>query len=211
MSEMNVKIKICGLPRPQDIDCVNKLQPDYVGFVFAKSKRQVSSEMAAQLKSLLSPQIKAVGVFVNDDAAHIASLANAGVIDLIQLHGDEDADYCMRIRKLTEVPVIKAVRVRSAESLLGINAYPCDYFLLDTYVSGAYGGSGQQFDTSLLSAAKITKPYFIAGGLNAENIGRALQAQPSNIFGVDVSGGVETNGVKDPAKIAKFIAEVRRL
>ena len=211
MSEMNVKIKICGLTRPQDIDCVNKLQPDYVGFVFAKSKRQVSSEMAAQLKSLLSPQIKAVGVFVNDDAAHIASLANAGVIDLIQLHGDEDADYCMRIRKLTEVPVIKAVRVRSAESLLGINAYPCDYFLLDTYVSGAYGGSGQQFDTSLLSAAKITKPYFIAGGLNAENIGRALQAQPSNIFGVDVSGGVETNGVKDPAKIAKFIAEVRRL
>lgn len=211
MSEMNVKIKICGLTRPQDIDCVNKLQPDYIGFVFAKSKRQVSSATAAQLKAMLSSQIKAVGVFVNDDAAHIARLANSGVIDLIQLHGDEDAAYCTQLKKLTAAPLIKAVRVRGAESLTGINAYLCDYFLFDTYVSGAYGGSGQQFDTSLLAAAQINRPYFIAGGLNAENIGRALQAQPSNIFGVDVSGGVETNGVKDPAKIAKFIAEVRRL
>lgn len=211
MSEMNVKIKICGLTRPQDIECVNKLQPDYIGFVFAQSKRQVTDAAAAQLRKMLSPQIKAVGVFVNDDAAHIAGLANSGVIDLIQLHGDEDADYCARLRRLTAAPVIRAVRVRNLASLHNINAYPCDYFLFDTYVSGAYGGSGQQFDTSLLAAAQIAKPYFIAGGLNAENIGQALRAQPLHIFGVDVSGGVETNGIKDPAKIAKFIAEARRL
>lgn len=206
-----VKIKICGLKRPQDIEYANKYQPDYIGFVFAKSRRQVTDDDAARLKVQLALQIRAVGVFVNDDAAHIAKLVQTGVIDIVQLHGDEDADYCARLKKLTNAPVIKAVRVQSAASLENLDAYPCDYFLFDTYVPDKYGGSGQQFNTELLAEAMIPKPYFIAGGLNAENIGAALGAQPLNIFGVDVSGGVETDGVKDPAKIAKFIAEARRL
>lgn len=202
-----VKVKICGLKRAQDIECVNRLLPDYIGFVFAKTKREVTEQQAAQLKAMLNPQIKAVGVFVNAEIDKIVRLAESRTIDVIQLHGDEDAAYCERLRLQTELPIIKAVRVKDAGSFENLQAYPCDYLLFDTYNKGQYGGTGKRFDLALVADEKINKPYFIAGGLEAANVADVLKN--SNAFAVDVSGGVETEGLKDPEKIAAFIAEVR--
>ncbi|MEF2910809.1 MAG: phosphoribosylanthranilate isomerase, partial [Phascolarctobacterium sp.] len=128
-----VKVKICGLKRAQDIECVNRLLPDYIGFVFAKTKREVTEQQAAQLKAMLNPQIKAVGVFVNAEIDKILRLAKSRTIDIIQLHGDEDAAYCERLRLQTELPIIKAVRVKDTGSFENLQAYPCDYLLFDTY------------------------------------------------------------------------------
>lgn len=202
-----VKVKICGLRRSQDVEYVNELLPDFAGFVFAKSKRQVTAAQAAQLKAQLAPSIKAVGVFVNAELDFIAQLAAAGTIDSIQLHGDEDADYCRRLKQLVSLPVIRAVRVKDAAAVAAADAYPCDYLLFDTYTPGQYGGTGQRFDATLLDACGVTRPYFIAGGLDAECVADVIKN--TKAFAVDVSGGVETDGFKDKNKIAAFIAQVR--
>lgn len=208
MSKMaQLKVKICGLRRPQDVDYVNQYRPDFVGFVFAKSRRQVTAEQAAALKARLAPGIRAVGVFVNAELTEIARLAQAGTIDLVQLHGDEDAAYCAQARQLTGLPLIKVVRVKDAGSLVGLDAYPCDYLLFDTYTPGQYGGTGKRFDLRLDAGCSIPKPYFIAGGLDAANAADVVAG--TQAFAVDVSGGVETDGYKDPQKIAAFIASVR--
>lgn len=200
------KVKICGLSRREDIAYVNECQPDFIGFVFyEKSKRAVTLEKALELKGLLDRSIKTVGVFVNAASAFVAELAALGAIDLIQLHGDEDADYCKKLRLLTDAPLIKAVRVRSKESLAGLEKYPVDYFLFDTYKAGVYGGTGQRFEVEL--GQDIPKPFFIAGGLDADNVAAVIKKNKP--FAVDVSGGVETDGRKDPKKISAFIASVR--
>lgn len=201
-----VKVKICGLRRREDIEYVNLYKPDFVGFVFyEKSKRAVSAAQAQELKQLLDKQIKAVGVFVNAEPQLIAELVASKTIDLVQLHGDEDAAYCRSLRKFISVPLIKAVRVRDKSSLENLEEYQADYLLLDTYQAGVYGGTGQRFSVEL--DAKLPAPCFIAGGLDAENAAEIVQkTQP---FAVDVSGGVETDGLKDSKKIAAFIASVR--
>ena len=200
------KVKICGLSRREDIAYVNAFKPDFIGFVFyEKSKRAVTLEEALELKSLLAQELKAVGVFVNAPLEFVAELAALGAIDLIQLHGDEDAEYCKKLRLLTDAPLIKAVRVRSKESLAGLEKYPVDYFLFDTYQAGVYGGTGQRFEVEL--GQDIPKPFFIAGGLDADNVAAVIKKNKP--FAVDVSGGVETDGRKDPKKISAFIASVR--
>ncbi len=203
-----VKVKICGLSRSEDIECVNKLAPDFIGFVFfAKSKRAVSSGQAARLKAQLAPGIKAVGVFVNAELEFIAGLVQAGTIDIVQLHGDENADYCRRLRERVSAPLIKAVRVRGEKSFIGLEEYPVDYLLFDTYEPGLYGGTGKRFDLRFGDDKRICRPYFVAGGLDADNVADVLRE--THAFAVDVSGGVETDGLKDPQKIAAFIANVR--
>lgn len=208
------KVKICGLTRSEDIECANRVQPDFIGMVFyAKSKRAVTARQAAQLKAKLVPTIKAVGVFVNNEIDFIANLAQAGTIDVIQLHGDEDGEYIHKLREIladTAIPIIKAIRVRSEESLQGLEAFPVDYFLFDTYKAGHYGGTGERFSLQL-KAAKIHKPYFIAGGLETSNVAQVISENPQ-AFAVDVSGGVEdsTTGLKDPEKMAAFVAQVRQ-
>ena len=200
------KVKICGLSRREDIAYVNAFKPDFIGFVFyEKSKRAVTLEEALELKSLLAQELKAVGVFVNAPLEFVAELAALGAIDLIQLHGDEDAEYCKKLRLLTDAPLIKAVRVRSKESLSGLEKYPVDYFLFDTYQAGVYGGTGQRFEVEL--GQDIPKPFFIAGGLDTDNVAAVIKKNKP--FAVDVSGGVETDGRKDPKKISAFIASVR--
>ena len=201
------KIKICGLTREADIDIVNELRPDYVGFVFAKSKRQVSRVQALALKARLNPEIKAVGVFVNEAVETVAGIANEATIDLIQLHGDEDAEYCQSLRALTKAPLIKAVRVKDEKSLDGIEAYDCDYYLFDTHSDKEYGGTGKAFDQSVLLSKDFNKPFFIAGGLDAANV--AVTIKNTEPYGVDVSGGVETAGYKDYDKVKIFIQQGR--
>lgn len=193
-----MKIKICGLSRKEDIVIVNKYLPDYIGFVFASSKRQVSFTQAKQLKQLLDSKIKVVGVFVDEDNDKILSLVNDCVIDMIQLHGSENNDDIGYLKKYTNVPIIKAIKVID-ESSLDIN-YDVDYYLLDNKVSG----SGQSFDWSLLK--QLDKPYFLAGGINLDNVGDAVNY---DVYGLDISSGVETNGIKDEAKIKEIIRRVR--
>ena len=208
------KVKICGLTRIEDIQCANKIRPDYIGMVFyPKSKRAVTLEQAASLKAALDKNIKTVGVFVNAEPSFIAQLAQAGTIDVIQLHGDENEAYIGQLRQQVaplDVPIIKAIRVRSEESLQNLGQYPVDFFLFDTYKPGLYGGTGERFNLEL-EQVKIPKPYFIAGGLDAGNVAQVV-AENSQASAVDVSGGVEdaVTGLKSAAKMAAFVAEVRQ-
>ena len=205
------KVKICGLSRPEDIFQANKLKSDYIGFVFyPKSKRAVTQSQAALLKAMLDKEIKAVGVFVNADIAFIEKLAQLRIIDLVQLHGDEDSLYIQELRKRVYIPIIKAIRVQGEESLQNLRNYPVDFFLFDTYKPGLYGGTGERFNLEL-EQVKIPKPYFIAGGLDAGNVAQVV-AENSQAYAVDVSGGVEdgSTGLKSAAKMAAFVAEVRR-
>lgn len=203
-----VKVKICGIKNLQDVQAVNKHKPDFAGFVFYPvSKRYVSLIVARRLKAALNRHIKTVGVFVNAPVEEIAAAAEMGIIDLVQLHGDEGNAYIAELKKICNLPIIKAVRVQDESDIKRADYYDCDYLLFDTYSQSAYGGTGRQFNTQLLKGVKIHKPYFIAGGLNAENVRRAIKGLKP--FAADVSGGVETDGGKDAAKIKAFIKQVK--
>lgn len=198
-----MKIKLCGLMRPCDIEAVNELQPDYIGFVFAKkSRRYVSPEKAEKLKAMLAPGIQAVGVFVNEEPAQIVSLLEAGTIDVAQLHGQESETEIRRLRELTDHPLIQAFRIDTEQDVERANASTADYVLLD---SGA-GGTGTVFNWDLLQA--IRRPYFLAGGLDTENLG-TVKAK-LNPYGIDVSSGIETDGYKDKEKMTAFVAAARK-
>ena len=204
------RVKICGLSRPEDIFQANKLKSDYIGFVFyPKSKRAVTQSQAALLKAMLDKEIKAVGVFVNADIAFIEKLAQLRIIDLVQLHGDEDSLYIQELRKRVYIPIIKAIRVQGEESLQNLRNYPVDFFLFDTYKPGQYGGTGERCNLEL-EGVTIPKPYFIAGGLDASNVAHVVAENP-HAYAVDVSGGVEDSatGLKDAQKMADFVAQVK--
>ncbi len=203
-----VKVKICGIKNLQDVQAVNKHKPDFAGFVFYPlSKRYVSLIVARRLKAALNRHIKTVGVFVNAPVEEIAAAAEMGIIDLVQLHGDEGNTYIAELKKICKLPIIKAVRVQDENDIKRADYYDCDYLLFDTYSQSAYGGTGRQFNTQLLKGVKIHKPYFIAGGLNAENVRHAIKGLKP--FAADVSGGVETDGGKDAAKMKAFIKQVK--
>jgi phosphoribosylanthranilate isomerase len=199
------KIKICGLKRPEDIDAANRYLPDYIGYVFAQSKRQVDDVRAAELKLRLNPRISAVGVFVNENIDRIVTLCRMGVIDLVQLHGDEDDSYIRSLKHRISNPVIKAVRVRNRQSLDPYCSCGSDFLLLDTYHSNMYGGSGEAFDWSLVE--RPDKPFFLAGGLHKENVLQAMELL--HPYCVDISSGVEKDGVKDPVMIGEIITKIR--
>lgn len=197
------KIKLCGLKRPCDIEWANELCPNYIGFIFAKkSKRYVPPETAAELKALLKPEIAAVGVFVNEPFENVAQLLKSGIIDIAQLHGSEDEAYIRELRKLADKPIFKAFRVDNAEDVEKANASSADMVLLDS----GNGGTGTVFDWELLQG--IRRPYLLAGGLNTENIGSAVATLKP--YGVDVSSGIETDGVKDRTKMTEFVSIIRK-
>lgn len=201
-----MKIKICGLKREEDMHIVNTYLPDYAGFVFAKSPRQVTVRQAKYLHSLLDSRITLVGVFVNEEPEAIVRLLKQGIIGAAQLHGDEDGAYIRRLRKLmADAVIIKAVRVQCREQILQAQQLDCDYLLLDTFSKGVYGGSGRQFDKKLIPA--LEKPYFLAGGLSVGNIAENLSK--CSPYAVDISSAVETDGYKDEEKIKAFVERVR--
>lgn len=199
------KIKICGLRRIEDIQFANLAKPDYVGFIFADSKRKVTIQQAAVLKAELHEDIQAAGVFVNAPVAEIANIINQGIIDLIQLHGDEDERYIVELQMHTNLPIIKAVRMKNPDAITEVAHLPVDYFLLDTYSKQMYGGTGHTFDWTMVS--ETNKPFFLAGGLQVDNIVEAIQKVGP--FCVDVSSGVETDGVKDKMKMIEIVNRVR--
>ena len=225
---------------------MNKYRPDYIGFVFAGSKRKVTKEQATELRKMLNPDILVVGVFVNEGIDKIVDLVEDKVIDLIQLHGDEDKEYIIELRealstKQIDAKIIKAIRVKSGDNVKEIlmrndlliddlldenvqknekynlsdkkrcfkNNYKLitqiDYILFDTYSSKEYGGTGQAFDWNILK--DIKQPFFLAGGLNSENVNDAIKT--CNPYVVDVSSAVETDGYKDEEKIREFITKIK--
>lgn len=200
-----VKIKICGLQQMEDVEMVNLLHPDYVGFIFAPSRRQINLAQAQTLKQHLDPSIQSVGVFVDAPTETICSAAQSGCIDVIQLHGAEPAALIPLLKQETGLPIIKAIRVQSRKQLLLSDRLPCDFLLLDTYTPGMAGGSGQPFDWSCIPP--LTKPYFVAGGLTPETVSSVFQS--CTPYGVDVSSGVETDGHKDFQKIQQFMKQVK--
>ena len=195
------KIKLCGLSSVSDIEAVNALKPEFIGFViWEKSKRYVSKDKAAELKKLLDPQIKAVGVFVDEEAEVVADLLNNDIIDIAQLHGSEDNSYIARLRELTDKPLIKAFQVKNSEDIANIENSDADYVLID---SGQ--GTGKAFDWKILEGVK--RDFFLAGGLYPENVAEAVKAVAP--YAVDVSSGIETDGKKDRSKMERFVGNVR--
>ena len=195
-------IKMCGLSQKRDIQAVNEIKPEYIGFVFwAKSKRYISPEKALEFKQMLDENIKAVGVFVDESIEKVAELLENGVIDLAQLHGSETENYINRLRGMTNKPVIQAFRIRSSVDVERAVKSSADMILLDAGM-----GDGKIFDWSLIQ--DITRPYFLAGGLNCENIAEAVRK--FHPYAVDVSSGIETDGLKDIKKMTAFAMAVRK-
>ena len=195
------KIKICGLSRINDIEAVNTAKPEYIGFVFAESRRKVTPLQAKELRMKLSPDIIPVGVFVNETIDNIVSIVRSGIIDVIQLHGDETEEYLREIKELTEKPIIKAVSVSKIGDVQKFTDTHADYLLLDN----KSGGTGKAFDWDLIG--EINRPFFLAGGLNIENINSAITK--TNPFAVDISSGVEADGLKDKDKIVSIVRSIR--
>lgn len=188
------KIKICGLRRQADVDYVNELKPDYIGFILTNGfRRTIDIELAKELKARLSSDIQAVGVFVDDDIDKVNYCLDNGIIDIAQLHGNEAPDYC----KMVNGRVIKVFKPNSFDK---IDDYDVDFLLLD---SGT--GTGKAFDWSLIP--KVDKPMFLAGGINADNIKEAIEK--INPFCIDLSSAVEVDGYKDYNKIKEILEIVK--
>ena len=192
------KIKICGLKRREDIEYVNKYQPDYIGFVFAGKKRKLTYDQVVDLKKYLTSSIQVVGVFVNEDISFVEKLVKEHVIDLVQLHGQEDQKYIQALKEKVDVSIIKAIQIKNEDSFN--EHYDVDYYLYDH----GTGGTGESFDWSMLK--EVDKPVFLAGGINLLNIDDALK---KTVYALDVSSGVETDGFKDEKKIKKIVRRVR--
>ena len=208
-----MKIKLCGMKRLEDIEAVNKAKPDYIGFIFAeKSRRYVLLEMAVMLKRHLNSNIQAVGVFVNANVESISESVKKQIIDVIQLHGTEDITYVKSLKEVLDVPIIKAVSMTKPDAKEQIRMWEMsdiDYLLLDS----GNGGTGEQFDYKLLrELGNLKKPYFLAGGLNPENLENAVAYLQENLpYALDLSSGIETDGVKNAEKIKKAVEAARRI
>ena len=197
------KIKICGIRRLEDIEIINKYLPDYVGFVFADSKRKVTHELAQKLKDNLNSDIISVGVFVDANPDEILALFNDNIIEIAQLHGSENENYILNLKEKTndKLKIIKAIEMSNKCDLSDYDNSKADYLLLD---SGK--GSGKTFDWNLIQK-NFKKDYFLAGGLNISNIYDAInQFKP---YAIDLSSGVEVEGFKDEDKIRQIMEVIR--
>ena len=195
----DVKIKICGLKRLEDVELMNVVQPDYVGFIinFPKSHRSKTPQEVEILASRLDKSIQRVGVFVNQPIEVPMEMAKSGTLDVIQLHGDEDADYIQTLKAEIQKPVMNAFRVRTTADVTSAMTSTADMILLD-----AGCGSGSTFDWNVIPK-EVTRPYFLAGGLTPENMEDAYgRLHP---YGLDISSGVETDGWKDPRKVQSIL------
>lgn len=196
-------IKICGISDADAAFVAAEAGANAIGLIFAPSRRRVSVEQAREITSSLPPFIARVGVFVDEDQGVVREVVTRAGLDTVQLHGSETPDYC----SVMTVPVVKAIRVRDAESLSALHRYRVAAFLLDTYDPETLGGTGRPFDWNLAADIPGAHRVILSGGLNPANVVEALErVRP---FGVDVSSGVETDGRKDYSKIREFIRRVR--
>lgn len=200
-----MKVKICGLRRPEDIEMVNKYKPDYAGFVFAKSKRQVTAEEAKKLIDQMDEDIKSVGIFVDLEPEKVNEIKRIAGLDIVQLHGSEDLEYCSKI----EGTIWKAFRVKdeSIKEELEKFSKVAEVLLLDAHVEGIAGGTGKKFDWNLVNKVSENYKIALAGGININNIDEAGSVVKPYLL--DISSGVEVDGFKDEALIKAVIEKVR--
>jgi phosphoribosylanthranilate isomerase len=198
-----IRIKICGLRNVEDALYCTEAGADAIGLVFAESPRQVDLNTARRICESLPPFVSKVGVFVDANKDVVERVAHYCGLTTLQFHGSENASYCRSFA----LPVIKAIKVKSRNDLQRLEHFPASAFLLDTFHPKLAGGTGKPFDWSM-AEKPLPKPIVLAGGLNAGNVAEALICVPA--YAVDVSSGVESNGVKDRVKIKAFINAVRR-
>jgi phosphoribosylanthranilate isomerase len=220
------RIKICGIRRSEDVRILNSMLPEYAGFVFAVSRRRVGVKEAEYLCDELLPEIKRVGVFVNEEPEKILDIADICRLDAIQLHGDESPAYVINIRAMAMeekmrgiklrpfkigddgLEVWKAVRIRDENSINAIEGYLADAYVLDSFNEDSYGGTGKGFDLKFIADYSKQRKFILAGGLTPKNVARVIK--DTEPFAVDVSSGVEgEDGFKDEKKIKTFIERVR--
>ena len=210
------KVKMCGISKVETIPAVVEAKPDYMGIVFAPSKRQVTVEQAKTLVEALHKQckeqnnmvfIKTVGVFVNETIENLVAIANEANLDVVQLHGDEDEAFIQSLKERTNVEVWKAVQIRSAADAEAWIDSSADMLLFDAYHKDERGGTGEVFDWSCLDA--FERPFMLAGGIDSTNVARAIRTVRP--YGIDISSGIETNGVKDDEKITAFTKIVKSI
>lgn len=204
-NDSGIKIKICGLRRREDILAVNEAKPDYCGFIieFPSSFRSVTADEVRELVKELDPEIRPVGVFVNAPMELVRTLLDDGTLALAQLHGQEDESYIRELKTYTDKLIIKAFSIKTAEDIEKALQSPADYILLDQ----GGGGTGKTFDWSLIP--EIQRPFFLAGGIGASNLGQAIRE--IHPYAVDLSSSVETEKRKDPMKIRQVVDIVREI
>ena len=199
-------IKLCGIRRREDVMIVNEFLPEYIGMILSEGfRRTVDMNTARELSKLVDKRIKKVGVFVNEPAENVRSAASRLGLDVIQLHGDEDGEYIRSLNVKCEI--WKAVRVRSSEDIYSAEKLGCDRLLLDSFVKNAVGGTGVTADWDIIKNTNISLPYFLAGGIGEDNMAAALEICPN----IDLSGSVETDGVKDREKVRRITELYRDL
>lgn len=204
-NDSGIKIKICGLRRREDILAVNEAKPDYCGFIieFPSSFRSVTADEVRELVKELDPEIRPVGVFVNAPMELVRTLLDDGTLALAQLHGQEDESYIRELKTYTDKLIIKAFSIKTTEDIEKALQSPADYILLDQ----GGGGTGKTFDWSLIP--EIQRPFFLAGGIGASNLGQAIRE--IHPYAVDLSSSVETEKRKDPMKIRQVVDIVREI
>ena len=217
------KVKMCGISKVETIPAVVEAKPDYMGLVFAPSKRQVTVDQAKILVEELhrgyakkygsdtehdkNDTIKTVGVFVNETVDNLVTIANEANLDAVQLHGDEDETFIQSLKERTNVEVWKAIQIRTAADTEKWIDSSADMLLFDAYHKDERGGTGEVFDWSSLDA--FERPFMLAGGIDSTNVARAIRTVRP--YGIDISSGIETNGVKDDEKITAFIKIVKSI
>ena len=217
------KVKMCGISKVETIPAVVEANPDYMGLVFAPSKRQVTVDQAKTLVEELhrgyaqkygsdtehdkNDTIKTVGVFVNETVDNLVTIANEANLDAVQLHGDEDEAFIQSLKERTNVEVWKAIQIRSAADTEKWIDSSADMLLFDAYHKDERGGTGEVFDWSSLDA--FERPFMLAGGIDSTNVARAIRTVRP--YGIDISSGIETNGVKDDEKITAFTKIVKSI
>lgn len=217
------KVKMCGISKVETIPAVVEAKPDYMGLVFAPSKRQVTVDQAKILVEELNrgyakkygsdtehdknDTIKTVGVFVNETIDNLVTIANEANLDAVQLHGDEDEAFIQSLKERTNVEVWKAIQIRTAADTEKWIDSSADMLLFDAYHKDERGGTGEVFDWSSLDA--FERPFMLAGGIDSTNVARAIRTVRP--YGIDISSGIETNGVKDDEKITAFIKIVKSI
>lgn len=204
-----ISVKFCGMRRRQDIEYANECRPDYIGFILSDGfRRSVDLGTFCELNTYLDENIKRVGVFVNEPIENILYRAYTESLDVIQLHGSENEDYIKALRKGFSGEIWKAVCAGSSEDIEYYNWKNIDKLLIDSFSKDGAGGTGKRIDTEIVKGAKIEKPFFIAGGITAENIIEI--ARDTKPYGVDISSGIETDGFKDLQKMKKIMEILRK-
>lgn len=212
-----MKVKICGIRRMEDVEIINRYLPDYAGFVFAKSKRQVLPDEAKRLAANIDGRIKKVGVFVDQPIELLAELLIEETVDYLQLHGGEDTAYERKLCQILEEKgiknpserLIKAYRIKNKEDFEKMSPTACKYLLLDAFSVKCEGGNGESFDWSHINKWKTSnkKPFFLAGGIGLHNVKEAIaDVKP---YAIDVSSSLEENGFKSEEKIKEFMERIK--